>query len=450
MLATGLLVAGLSGCTADAAPDDDVLTVWNLDAQPDRMAALERINEAYAQRTGVQVELVAVQENQLPSLIVSAAVSGSMPDVINGLPLAYVRQLHEQELLDTRTAAEVLEALGPETFSERALELTRDGGTQLAVPSSAWAQILVYRKDLFEQKGLPVPDSYEAITAAASAFDDGALDGITLATDPGDPFTHQTFEFLAQGNGCEMVDDTGAVALDSPACVGSFAFYGDLARNHSPAGAQNVDSTRATYFAGQAAMTVWSTFLLDELGGLRDDALPTCEQCRDDPEWLARNTGIVTSVQGPDGERPVGFGEVASWTVLAGAAEPAGGYVEYLMDEGYEESLAIAPEGKYPTRLGDAQDPSRFADAWRDLEAGVDTQKPLSAIYGEGTLAELEDAVTDMQRWAVPQGQGALLGPVVAELVVPRQVAALGNGQPPEQTAANAADAVREIQRSQQ
>lgn len=450
LLATGVLAIGLTGCGEDPGPGPETLTVWNLDAQPDRMAALEEINEDFTDRTGVQVELVAVQENQLPSLIVSAAVSDSMPDVVNGLPLAYVQQLHQQGLLNTETAAEVVDSLGPETFSDRALALTREDGTQLAVPSSAWAQILVYRKDLFEQKGLPVPDTYTAIAEAAAAFGDEDMAGISLATDPGDPFTHQTFEFLALGNDCRLVDEQGRVQLDSPACREAFSLYGDLARNHSPAGAQSVDSTRATYFAGQAAMTVWSTFLLDELGGLRDDALPTCEQCRDDTEWLARNTGVVTTVQGPDGAEPVGYGEIATWTVLAGAHPRTGDYVEHMMDEGYEETLAVAPEGKYPTRLGTPQDPDRFVAAWRDLEAGVDTQKPLSAIYGDEVLDDLEEAVANMRRWAVPQGHGALLGPVVAELVLPRQLSALANGQPPEETAENAADAVREIQRSQQ
>ena len=68
-----------------------------------------------------------------------------------------------------------------------------------------------------------------------------------------------------------MVDDGGRVALDSPACVAAFAFYDDLIRNHSVAGAQDVDTTRATYFAGKAAMVIWSSFILDELAGLVPD-----------------------------------------------------------------------------------------------------------------------------------------------------------------------------------
>ena len=56
-----------------------------------------------------QVEEVAVHENQFPSLIASAAVSGTMPDVISGLPLAYLRQLKQQKLLDTEAASQVVD-----------------------------------------------------------------------------------------------------------------------------------------------------------------------------------------------------------------------------------------------------------------------------------------------------------------------------------------------------
>jgi multiple sugar transport system substrate-binding protein len=422
--------------------------VWNLDGQPDRLAAVEKINNQFTRRTGVRVDEVAVQENQLPALVASAAVSGTLPDLVSGLPLAYLRQLEQQRLLDTRAAGDVVARLQPSTFTPQALQLTRDGATQLGVPSDAWAQVLYYRKDLFAQRGLPAPTSYAAILRAAAALTTGDRSGITLATDPSDPFTQQTFEWLALGDDCQLVDRQGKVQIDSPACRATFDLYGQLARRYSPQGTQTVDSTRATYFAGQAAMTIWSTFLLDELGGLRDDARPTCPQCQRDPQWLADNTGIVTAVQGPDSPRPVGYGEIASWAVLDGATPAAADYVQYMMSDGYQAALAIAPEGKYPVRRGTPQAARRFVQAWPALPAGVDRKKPLAQIYGRATIDQVARATGTLQRWAIPQGQGALLGPTVAELVVPKALSALANGQPAGETASATRDAVEEIGRS--
>lgn len=447
--AVGLLVLATGACsTGPQAQDPKVLTVWNLDGQPDRIAAMEQIDAGFTARSGVRIEQVPVDESQLPSLIVSAAVSGTMPDLIAGLPLGIVRQLSEQKLLDPAAATSVVQELGPGTFSPTALALVRDGEQELAVPSEVWAQILVYRKDLFAAAGLAPPTTYGAIEAAAEGLTTDSRYGITLATDPADPFTSQTFESLALGNGCQLVDDAGEVGLDSAACRSSFAFYDALTRQ-SPKGTQSVDSTRATYFAGQAAMTIWSTYLLDEMAGLRNDALPTCPECRDDPEWLAKNSGIVTAVQGPDGTAPVSFGEVASWVITAAHGPAAADYAAYMMSEGYESALGIAPEGKYPARTGDATSPTRFADAWGTLPAGVDARKPLVDVYGPATMAEVGRVATTLQRWAIPQGQGALLGPVTAELPVPKSIAAMANGSlTPRQASREAADAVEEIQRS--
>ena len=90
-----------------------------------------------------------------------------------------------------------------------------------------------------------------------------------------------------------MVDEGGRVALDSPACVTAFAFYDDLIRNHSVAGAQDVDTTRATYFAGKAAMTIWSSFILDELAVRATTPLPL-PAVRGRPSFLS-TPGIVTA-----------------------------------------------------------------------------------------------------------------------------------------------------------
>ena len=122
-------------------------------------------------------------------------------------------------------------------------------------------------------------------------------------TAPADSFTQQAFEQVALANGCQLVNDAGEITLNSPECQESFAYYTDLIKKTSVKGNQDADTTRATYFAGDAAMVIWSSFLLDELAGLRNDALPTCDQCKTDPTWLAENTGIVTDSAGTERRR---------------------------------------------------------------------------------------------------------------------------------------------------
>lgn len=451
VVAAVALASSLVACSSEdgggGGGDSDSIKVWIVEDLPDRVAATQKIVDAFSADNGVEVELVAVAEDQFNQLLTSSAAAGDLPDAIGGVSLPQVRTMSANELVDADAAGSVVESLGADTFSAKALELTADGDSQLAVPSESWAQLLVYRKDLFDKAGLAAPDSYEAITAAAEALDSEKMAGFTGATAPGDAFTAQTFEHLALGNNCELVNDEGTVTFDSPECVESLGFYGDLIQNYSVPGAQDVDTTRASYFAGQAAMIIWSTFILDEMAGLRNDALPTCPECKKDPAFLAKNSGVVTAISGPAGDANAVFGEVTSWVITAeSATDPAQQFVEYLMGDAYLDWLAIAPEGKVPVRAGTADNPTEFSDGWSKLDVGVDTKAPLSEFYSEDVIAALTAGPEDLARWAIPQGQGDLLGAIQGEQPIANAVNAVADGGDPEEAAKTANDEVVAVQ----
>lgn len=451
-----LVCAGLLALTAACARGEvrntspDSIKVWIVEDLPDRVAATQRIVDDFSQRSGVTVQLVAVAEDQFNQLLLSSAAAGDLPDVVGGVPLGQVRTMSSNELIDPEATAAVLSALDPTTFTPSALELTREGDRQLAIPSEAWTQMLVYRRDLFDAAGLAPPTSYAAILAAAQALNSPDRAGFIGSTVAGDSFTEQTFEYLAAANGCQLVDDRGEITFNSPQCVEALQFYGSLVRDYSLPGAQDVDTTRATYFAGQAAMTIWSTFLLDEMAGLREDAKPSCPECENDTAFLATNSGIVTAVEGPQGS-PTVFGEVTSWVVTAAASTtPASAFVEHMLNDGYLPWIAIAPEGKVPMRTGTPEAADRFSTEWTTLPVGVDTKAPLRKFYGEPVLDALTTGPTQLSRWAIPQGQGNLLGALQGEQPVAEAVNEVSNGTDPGQAAEQAAEAIASIQESQQ
>ncbi len=431
-------VTACSGSSGDASSETDTLTVWTTEDLPDRVASQQAIMDRFTESSGIEVELVAIAEDQLTSVLSSSAASGELPDVIGALSLNGMNQLSTDGLLDTSAATAVVEELGADTFSPRSLELTSADGEQLSVPSDAFAQLLFYREDLFEQAGLDAPTTFEAIEAAAEALHSDEVAGIVAATAPADSFTQQTFEQFALANGCELVGDDGGVTLDSDQCQESLTFYSELLRNYSVPGNQDADTTRASYFAGDAAMTVWSSFLLDELAGLRSDALPTCAECADDPAFLAENTGIVTAIEGPQGQ-PAGYGEIVSWNILNDASPAAQDLVTFMMGDGYQDWLAVAPEGKIPVRLGTADNPTEYSDAWQGLEAGVDSKALLSSIYPPETLTEISTSTNQFDRWGIPQGQGALAAAVSGQFIAPQIIASMVSSGTSGEDAANQA-----------
>ena len=78
----------------------------------------------------------------------------------------------------------------------------------------------------------------------------------------------------------------------------------------------------------------------------------------------------------------------------------------------------------------------------------MDTKAPLSKFYGEDVLDALANGPELLDRWAIPQGQGDLLGAIQGEQPVAEAVNKGANGEDPAEAATAAAEAVRSAQGS--
>jgi multiple sugar transport system substrate-binding protein len=416
------LTIGAVACNSDdgGGGDGGEIEFWSTLIEPERVAAQRQIIRDFEEETGIEVRLVPVAEDELPNLMISNAANGTLPEVVHH-SLDFAIGWAEQGLLDTDAAAEVVESLGADTFNERALDLVAVEDQPVSVPADGWGQLLLYRRDLFEQAGLAPPDSYANILAAAEALHDpeGGLNGITASTDPADVFTQQTFEHFALANNCQLVEGD-QVTLDTPECVEAIDTYDQLISNYSPGAVQNVDSTRATYFAGEAAMVIWSPFILDEMAGLRQDALPTCPECEEDPEYLVKNSGIVPAFSGSGGESSQ-YGVITYFGIGEGTnTDAAQQLVEFILDDAYLDWLSIGPEGQFPMRTGTQDAPDRFTNQWQDLDIGVDEKRPLAEVYDQSVIDTLIAGTEDFDRWGFEAGYGSLVTSVYGSLIVPQ------------------------------
>jgi multiple sugar transport system substrate-binding protein len=236
----------------------------------------------------------------------------------------------------------------------------------------------------------------------------------------------------------QLTDDQGNVTLNTPAMIDALKFYTDLVGKYGPPGVVDVASSRATYFAGQAAMIVWSPFILDEMAGLRDNALPNCAECASDTAFLAKNSGFVPSFIGPDGSQPAQYGQVSVMGISTSAPiDEATRFVEFWLSDGYLDWLAVSPEGKFPMRRGTPDDATRYLQGWSTLKTGVDRKAPLGDFYSQDVINAIANGATKFARWGFAQGQGQLVGAVYQDLTVPRAIADILNGsQTPEAAAA--------------
>ena len=427
------VAATLAGCSSGGSTSSSdkgqTITVWSLNQQPDRLAKARASSAAFTKKTGIKVKVVGVNEDQFPQLLTTNAAAGTLPDIVGELPIGDVRTMSGNDLVNTSAAAKVVSDLGAKTFSQAALQYTQDKGKQVAVPSDGFPLSLIYRKDLFAKAGLSAPKTYADVLADAKALNSPSMAGFVAGDSAATSYTQQVFEWVALANGCQLVNKTGKVTIDSKACQDAFSFYGNLTKNYSIPGAIDSTAAKTAYMGGKSAMTLWASFILPEMAGLDKDIMPTCPQCTKDPEFIAKNSGFVTTLQGPDASKPAEGGDVTTWVISSTAKESASEkYVEYMMNDGYLSWLNQAPDGMFPARNGTATDPEKFAKGWQNLEDGVDVHKKLSEIYSADDLANWQKSVNGFSRWGFTQGQGDLLGAILTQLPIPKAIAALTNG----------------------
>ncbi|TDC19847.1 extracellular solute-binding protein [Streptomyces sp. 8K308] len=168
LLASSALLAGLTGCgsgsDSDSADGGGTLEVWTRSG-PEAAATYERVFEAFTEETGIQVDYQAVQE--FDTQIQSRAAARDLPDVF----------INDSAALGTYVSQGWVVPVDPESISGH--DLVSDAnwdvtvgldGEHYGIPFSRQAFVTFVRKDWREQLGLPVPETWDDISALADAF----------------------------------------------------------------------------------------------------------------------------------------------------------------------------------------------------------------------------------------------------------------------------------------
>jgi multiple sugar transport system substrate-binding protein len=420
LAATSLSLAFLAGTALSGAAHAQ-LQFWTTEEQPERLAKQEEMAAAFEAETGTAVEVIPVTESELGTRATAAFAAGDLPDVIY-TPLNNVLPWAEAGILDTFAGTDVVNELGVDTFAPGALAMADFEGDIAAVPVDGWTQMIVYRADLFEEAGLEAPTTFDNIRAAIDALHNPPeMYGFVAATKVDEAYMGQMLEHVLLANGVNPVAADGTAMFDPAPTIEVLVFYKALAEA-SPPGDLFWQQSRELYLAGDAAMIIWSPFILDELAGLRDSVPVTYA---DDPtsDALAGVTGIVTTLAGPSHPDGAAWADIRYFGITTDAeADAAVDFVLYSMDEGYTATLSIAPEGKFPVRRGTADDPDAFVEAWADLPVGVDRQAPLGDLYPADVIQEIVAGLETADRWGVEENQLALASKILNSQVMNRLV----------------------------
>ncbi len=418
-LRTGLaLVAWIFVCTKVSATTTEF---WTTETQSDRMKTIQLLVDTFqALNPHITVNLVPVDENDMPSQMAAASAAGTLPGLIEGsseLMLAF----GEEGILDVKGAGKLINKVGKERFFQGALKMmqTSGGGNYYALPYHGWIQGIWYRADWFKKAGLGPPDTWENILKAAKTFYKPRQNqyGILVGTKP-EAYTEQCFTQIALSNGAEEFNSAGELIFNSRQTLEALKFYAELAK-YNPPGPQTWRA-RDYYIQGKLAMFFYSTFIMDDLalaevaaGSLTDTHFPQLGKSTFDPK-LVDNTRVIATITKSE---PGAYGAIVGLGLVNQRSkdknEAARKFVEFLYEPtSYITFLHMAPGGMNPM-LRDIAGKSEY----------LNDPKGVFNRYGRKKIEEIISGLDNIGSFTIVEGKTfPAAGKIYAKKIIPRMV----------------------------
>ncbi|CAH1041642.1 ABC transporter substrate-binding protein [Halomonas sp. TD01] len=254
------LAAAIAGAgTANAQTEITVATVNNND-----MMIMQSLTDAFENaHPDITLDWVVLEENVLRQrMTTDIATSGGQFDVMT-------IGTYEVPIWAERGWLEPLDNLPDDYAIDDLLASVRDGlsldGTLHALPFYAESSMMYYRKDLFEQAGIEMPEqpTWEQVRGWAEQLhgsEDG-LAGICLRGKPGWGENMAFVSTLVNTFGGRWFDEQWNPELTSEAWVSAVQFYVDLLNHYGPPGASSngFNENLALFSRGNCAMWVDAT-----------------------------------------------------------------------------------------------------------------------------------------------------------------------------------------------
>ena len=205
--------------------------------------AVAPILSRFEEETGIKVEWESYGEEQLNQKLTTEFIAGKA-----GIDVFMTRPLQEganmemngwyQDLKDYVSKDAEYDF---EDFTEASRSAVTFNGTITAIPLVTEQEILYYRKDILEEKGITVPTTMEELYAAAEALNDPDNDFYGfVARGQRSPLVTQLSAYIYSYGGDWFDRDTYTATLNTPETLAGIEMYSNLLRNFGPPGVLNM------------------------------------------------------------------------------------------------------------------------------------------------------------------------------------------------------------------
>jgi len=216
---------------------EKTITFWHSYGQPERIDVMGKIAEKFKEETGINVVYELVPWPDASQKWHTAFIAKTLPD-------AMVSRNTESILMYLLGASvpcdDVIESLGgPGAFMQGVIKNLYYEDHYIAITHYAHAQMLIYRKDLLEEKNIPVPRTLDEFYQAAKAVTDPAnkVYGYVQILNPKDKGGVMLLDNIMRATGGRFFDKDNNIVFNSPENVKAVKFMYDLYKAASIPGA---------------------------------------------------------------------------------------------------------------------------------------------------------------------------------------------------------------------
>lgn len=228
------------------------------------MIELKKLSPKFeAANPDIKLNWVVLEENVLRQRVTTDVSTGS-----GQFDLVFIG-LYETPIFAKRGWLKEISNIPAEYDIEDVFKPLRDGlsyeGKLYALPFYGESSMLMYRKDLFDAKGLVMPEqpTYDDIKKFAAALTDKAngVYGITLRGKPGWGENMAYFDTVVNTFGGQWFDENWKPMLDTQEWKNAITFYVELLKEYGPPGASSngFNENLALFAKGKAAMWIDAT-----------------------------------------------------------------------------------------------------------------------------------------------------------------------------------------------
>lgn len=353
---------------------------------PDTQCVLGRLHE-FTEATGIEVNVESVNYSSMHEKILTQMLSATNAYDVIVVDCYWVGEFAAAGWMEPLDKYIADSGFDTSVYIDSMMNMVGQvDGTTYMLPFYNYMLSLIYRKDVWAEQGLDIPDTMEEYVDACKKITEatgGTMAGAVMQGLRPDPIAMEWCNYLFSCGG-DFYDDAGNVTINSPEAVRALELYVDNMKNAAPSGAPGFgfDEAFNVIAQGNAASYVTYNWMLPRLENTEESSVAGKCDITPMPGGVSLNAGW-------------------GWAIPHNAEDKETSWKFLQWVESFDVCKARAMDGGSPTRSDVMSDAEVLAKCpYLDtVEAIMETAKMIPVMEDAPQLIEvlgreLSEAVT--------------------------------------------------------